>query len=158
MLTLSTFLYRDFKGLVSSPSTLFPVLKSSRLETLQEWGSRAPWRGEEEAEGQWPVMEVVGSVLWDPCCDQLVFPVEIVLLSMLSSFLFNYFMKLLRWGHVIDLDYFMKLLRWGHVIEKDFLALKGLEQFMHMSYAWRSRWLFIYSPECSFVHSDFIRL
>jgi len=44
-------------------------------------------------------------------------------------------MKLLRWGHVIDLDYFMKLLRWGHVIEKDFLALKALEQFMHMSYA-----------------------
>ena len=24
----------------------------------------------------------------------------------LSSFLFNYYMKLLRWGHVIDLDYF----------------------------------------------------
>jgi hypothetical protein len=41
---------------------------------------------------------------------------------MLSSFLFNYFMKLLRWGHVIDLDYFMKLLRWGHVIEKGLLA------------------------------------
>ena len=46
---------------------------------------------------------------------------------MLSSFLFNYSMKLLRWGHVIDLDYFMKLLRWGHVIEKDLLALTSLK-------------------------------
>jgi len=40
---------------------------------------------------------------------------------MLLSFLFNYYMKLIRWGHVIDLDYSMKLLRWGHVIEKDLL-------------------------------------
>ena len=43
-------------------------------------------------------------------------------------------MKLLRWGHVIDLDYFMKLLRWGHVIEKDFLALTSPGQFMHTLY------------------------
>ena len=68
---------------------------------------------------------------------------------MLSSFLFNYYMKLirwghvidldysmklLRWGHVIDLDYFMKLLRWGHVIEKDLLALTSPAQFMHTLY------------------------
>ena len=51
------------------------------------------------------------------------------LLAMLSSFLFNYSMKLIRWGHVIDLDYFMKLLRWGHVIEKDLLTLTSLVQF-----------------------------
>ena len=53
---------------------------------------------------------------------------------MLSSFLFNYSMKLLRRGHVIDLDYFMKLLRWGHVIEKDLLALTSPAQFMHTLY------------------------
>jgi hypothetical protein len=32
-------------------------------------------------------------------------------------------------------DYFMKLLRWGHVIEKYLLAHKSLEQFIHMSYS-----------------------
>jgi hypothetical protein len=46
-----------------------------------------------------------------------------------------YYMKLLRWGHVIELDYFMKLIQWGHVSEKDLIALKSLEQFMHMSHA-----------------------
>ena len=38
-------------------------------------------------------------------------------------------MKLLRWGHVIDLDCFMKLLRWGHAIEKDLRNwLNGLKK------------------------------
>ena len=52
-------------------------------------------------------------------------------------------MKLLRRGHVIDLDYFMKLLRWGHVIEKDLLALTSLKNSLCIRYTLEGRGDFI---------------
>ncbi len=90
-LTLCTFLYRDFKGLIWQklskkvtskgglsllwPKCVYPVHPfscSQKVPVKRPCKNGAPGRlgeGEEETQGQGPVMEVVGDTMWDPCCD-----------------------------------------------------------------------------------------